>query len=229
MKSLIKKFYYTKIKKRLVDTVHVRGTIGKEDKKLLKENKGSIYFDKQNISELFKSKENIILEIGFGNGGHLLSLSDRNKENNIVGVEMYIVGLAKTLRQATSRSIKNILFVNADTRLVLKKIKQNTLDAVYILFPDPWPKKKHNKRRLLKKDFIENVLCKIKKEGHLVIATDWAEYADEIKQAIKEIQKEKSIREIEISTEDKKEILSTTFAKRAEKEGRGIYIVKLEK
>jgi tRNA (guanine-N7-)-methyltransferase len=133
------------------------------------------------IKNYFAGDTKNILEIGFGNGIHLSEVSKTESITaRILGVEMYLEGVLSTMKLLKKQNSQNTKVSTQDARDVVKHISENTLDAVYVLFPDPWRKPRHNKRRILKSFFIKELIGKLKPGGRLVMATDWQEYADEL-------------------------------------------------
>jgi tRNA (guanine-N(7)-)-methyltransferase len=128
-------------------------------------------------------------------------------------------------------NLSNLKILNLDAREVLENLKQNEISVIYILFPDPWPKKSQQKNRLLSTDFIKKCLDKVQINGKIIIATDWGSYAEEIQKNINDM----SFQSFHIATEDKdlslkyEDILNSTFARRAKKEGRDTVVFEIYK
>ncbi len=115
----------------------------------------------------------LILEIGFGNGDNLLALAQRNPENYYIGAEVYEAGIGTVLLGIENFALKNLRVVQGDAVIFLEKsVPVASLDKVLIFFPDPWHKKKHNKRRLIQESFIELVSSRLKPGGIIHMATD---------------------------------------------------------
>lgn len=121
--------------------------------------------------------EQIILEIGFGSGEHLADIAQAEPENGIIGAETYLNGVAACLQHIEENNIQNIRLFADDARLLMSGLKDASLDIVYILHPDPWPKTKHFKRRIIQQSLLEEVERLLKKGGQLRIATDHKAYA----------------------------------------------------
>lgn len=119
----------------------------------------------------------IIIEIGFGNGLHLAQRALNHPEILFIGCEPYLNGVASLLKEIKSSNIPNIYIWNNDANILLNMIPDNFLNEVHILFPDPWPKKKHQKRRIINQTSLKLISQKLKNNGELIIATDHAEYA----------------------------------------------------
>jgi tRNA (guanine-N7-)-methyltransferase len=117
------------------------------------------------------------LEIGFGGGEHLLSQARRNPHALIIGCEPYEDGVIKVLSAIESEGLKNIRVHMGDVRDVLRQFAPGLLDRAFILFPDPWPKRKHRKRRLVNSLLLELLARALKPKAELRIATDIGDYA----------------------------------------------------
>ena len=130
-------------------------------------------------------KKPTILEIGFGNGEHLRDLAIRNPDSIIIGAEPFANGVAALLSAITNESdnnlieqYKNIRIWADDVRILLKKFYDSKFKEIWILHPDPWPKARHEKRRLLNHDFLNILSQHIDNGGKIIIGTDHWEYYD---------------------------------------------------
>ncbi|MDB6096142.1 MAG: tRNA ((7)-)-methyltransferase [Francisellaceae bacterium] len=131
-----------------------------------------------NSSPFFKSDIPLIIEIGFGNGYSLSHYAQNNLDTNFIGIEVYRTGVGQLLTQIEDFKLSNLKVIFADAVEVLKKdIPDKSLDAIHLLFPDPWPKARHHKRRLVSKHFIELMSEKLKDSGLFFMVTDWEPYA----------------------------------------------------
>lgn len=121
------------------------------------------------------------LEIGFGMGDALIAMAQAHPENDYLGMEVYLAGVGRVLAQIESLGLKNIRVICDDAVEVLKNnVSPASFDTVYIFFPDPWHKAKHNKRRLIQPEFV-NLLCsRMATAGKLYLATDWEDYAGQM-------------------------------------------------
>ncbi|MDG1286234.1 MAG: tRNA (guanosine(46)-N7)-methyltransferase TrmB [Rickettsiales bacterium] len=117
------------------------------------------------------------LEIGFGGGEHLLELAKNYPERHIIGAEPYLNGIAKLLTELAETSITNLSVIPDDVRPWLKTLPEASLDGVYLLFPDPWPKTSHHKRRILNTALLDLIAKVLKPHGVLRIATDHVDYS----------------------------------------------------
>ena len=126
-----------------------------------------------------------VLEIGFGNGEHLASLAAAHPTRDYLGVEVHPPGVGRLLLTLEARQLTNVRVICHDAVEVLEaQIAPASLDEVLILFPDPWHKKRHHKRRLIQPAFAACVAERLKAAGVLHIATDWEPYAEHIRQVL---------------------------------------------
>lgn len=116
------------------------------------------------------------LEIGFGAGEHLLGQAQENPSAACIGIEPFLNGFFALFKRLVEANIQNVKVLRNDARLVLDVIPESSLDKIFILFADPWPKKRHHKRRLIEESLITRLLGLLKDEGELIIATDHADY-----------------------------------------------------
>lgn len=118
------------------------------------------------------------LEIGFGAGEHLLAQAEHHPDTLYVGCEPFINGVAKCLAGIDKQKLKNIRIHTDDVRLLLPKIGEEAFEEIFILFPDPWPKTKHKKRRLVNQETLKMLSRVHKKGGRLLVATDHVDYSE---------------------------------------------------
>lgn len=138
-------------------------------------------YEQIKLENLYVKHQPIVLDIGFGNGESLISLAQQHPELNFLGVEVYRPGIGNLLRNAFAAKLENIRVINMDVvELLQKHIAVNSFTAVLIWFADPWPKKRHHKRRLIQQPFLKLLVDKLKRDGELYIATDWQPYAEHI-------------------------------------------------
>ncbi len=214
--TFLKKIYHKHIRKTDIPSVQLRGRLTVKDQLFLDQKKGREYLSGRALAGIAsKSTKPILFEIGFGNGSHIVSLAKENPEALVLGAE--------------TERLTNLFVTDQAARQTLKKIKNITLTSALVLFPDPWPKARHNKRRLLKAAFINTLLEKIMPGGQIILATDWADYADELEIVLNELAKEKGVRLSQVDGAQATNILQSTFAQRAQKEGRSVYLKKIIK
>lgn len=121
------------------------------------------------------------LEVGCGAGEVLISLAEQHPENDYLGIEVYRPGLGRLLRGLAERKLENARLLCGDAASLIEyQISDQSLAGVYIFFPDPWPKKRHHKRRLIDPDFVAILHRKLCSHGRVFLATDWEDYAQQI-------------------------------------------------
>ncbi len=120
----------------------------------------------------------VVLEIGFGGGEHLLHIAQQKPAHVFLGAEPFLNGVAKTLTGIEQQGLKNIRLHHGDVRAVLDALPDASLDMIYILYPDPWPKPRHYKRRLIQEDLIEDLYRTLKPGAELRFASDIISYVD---------------------------------------------------
>jgi tRNA (guanine-N7-)-methyltransferase len=136
-----------------------------------------------NISEIFPNSDKVILEIGFGMGEATAIIAKNHPNNGYIAVDVHPPGIGKLLARIVENDLTNLKVIEEDVHVVLQHMIANeSLDGIHLFFPDPWPKKKHNKRRIVNEGFLALIHPKIKKGGFIHIATDWDPYAVSIQE-----------------------------------------------
>jgi len=166
----------------------------------------------------------LYLEIGFGNGGFLLEKAATTPQHDFIGIEIYVTGISKLLVNLVSRdnpdalAVTNVRVFNKDARsILLHNIPPDFLDGAYVLFPDPWPKKRHKDRRLINPEFAGILFSRLKSGGAVVAATDSQDYAVEIESSF--------ISAGFVSDrQDLSDIYKTTYALKAAKENKQLSV-----
>jgi tRNA (guanine-N7-)-methyltransferase len=131
------------------------------------------------LNKLFGREANLTLEIGFGNGETILHLAEQNPDKDFLGIEVHRPGVGHLLLELEKRGITNVRVVREDAvEAIRSQIPDRSLGQILILFPDPWPKKRHYKRRLVQSGFIDLLGNKLKQRGSISMATDWESYAE---------------------------------------------------
>jgi tRNA (guanine-N7-)-methyltransferase len=131
-----------------------------------------------NLTALFGRTAPVILEIGFGNGEALAAMAKAHPGNDYLGIEVHRPGIGHLLNLLAAQQSTNVRVIAADAKDVLMaRVPDDSLSAVHLFFPDPWPKKRHHKRRLVQPDFVQHVRRKLKPGGVFHLATDWEDYA----------------------------------------------------
>jgi tRNA (guanine-N7-)-methyltransferase len=136
-----------------------------------------------NISEIFPNSDKVIMEIGFGMGEATAIIAKNHPNNGYIAVDVHPPGIGKLLARIVENDLTNLKVIEEDVHVVLQHmIADESLDGIHLFFPDPWPKKKHNKRRIVNEGFLALIYPKIKKGGFIHIATDWVPYAISIQE-----------------------------------------------
>lgn len=166
-----------------------------------------------------------ILEIGFGSGYSLLEIAKCHPEKDFIGIEMHQPGIGTLLLNMDLEKIHNIRIYYADAVEVLTQcIPENSLDVVQIFFPDPWPKRRHHKRRLIQSEFVKLLISKIKINGMLHLATDWEDYAREMMTVISDFSELRNVSgEKQYAHRSDQRPVITKFEKRGQHAGREIW------
>jgi len=122
-----------------------------------------------------------ILEIGFGMGETTARIAQENPENDYFGIEVHSPGVGALLKRIDEQALTNIRIIQHDAvEVVRSMVPPGSLAGIHVYFPDPWPKKRHHKRRLIQAAFAEILATRLSPGGYLHVATDWQEYADHI-------------------------------------------------
>lgn len=170
---------------RLKSYVKRSGRLTNSQKKFLEKKEYDINFFNSNkilsCQELFNNTNPCILDIGFGDGKLLTNIAKNFQHLNFIGIEVYDAGIGNILKQISENKLNNLKISNCDAIDFLENhITDKSLYGISLFYPDPWPKKKHHKRRIIDESFLNLVSKKINKGGFLKIVTDWSNYADDI-------------------------------------------------
>ncbi len=134
----------------------------------------------QEVEDFSKHFDKCYLEIGFGNAENIIFQAINNPSYLFIGSEVYMSGIGTLISSIKENNIKNIKIFSDDIRLLLDQCPKKVFDSVIIICPDPWPKEKHHKRRLINKSFLEMVHDFMKDDSNIYISTDWENYAESI-------------------------------------------------
>lgn len=146
-------------------------------------NRYGINYDgsKLDLKKIFSRVAPLIIDIGSGMGETTIKIASEYPENNYLSIEVHKPGVGSLLRQIKNNNLTNIRIMSHDVVEILQNsLPGKCIDSVYIFFPDPWPKKKHYKRRLIKSGFLEILKKKLKHNARIYISTDWVNYAEQI-------------------------------------------------
>jgi tRNA (guanine-N7-)-methyltransferase len=136
-----------------------------------------------NITSLFPTSEQVVLEIGFGMGEATALIARDFPSTGYLAVEVHKPGIGKLMARVEELALSNIRIIEGDAHpIITTMIPDKSVDGVHLFFPDPWPKKRHNKRRIVNAEFLALIHPKIKDGGFFHIATDWVPYAEYIEE-----------------------------------------------
>ena len=135
------------------------------------------------LKQIFPTSDKVIMEIGFGMGEATAIIAKNHPNNGYIAVDVHPPGIGKLLARIVENELTNLKVIEDDVHVVMQHmIADDSLDGIHLYFPDPWPKKKHNKRRIVNEGFLQLIHPKIKAGGFIHIATDWVPYAESIKE-----------------------------------------------
>ena len=138
---------------------------------------------------IFGNKNPVIMEIGFGMGESTLRIAKENPDKNYIGMEVFLYGFSKLLANAAKENLTNLKLMRFDAVQVLQDmVPDNSVDGFHVFFPDPWPKKRHHKKRLIQVPFATLLASKLKKGGYIYCVTDWEEYADQMLEVFSQVE-----------------------------------------
>ncbi len=183
-----------------------------------------------NFSTLFNREANTVLEIGFGNGDSLWQMAQAHPEKNYLGIEVHRPGVGHLLHLIEDSECKNIRVSNHDAIDVLAhQIADNSIDRLQLFFPDPWHKRKHNKRRIVQEKFIIQVARTLKPGGTFHLATDWEHYAKHMLQTLNNSDLFKNLSRDKTFVPKPEERPTTKFEKRGHRLGHDVWDLLFQK
>jgi tRNA (guanine-N7-)-methyltransferase len=139
----------------------------------------------RDFAAAFARRAPLVLEIGFGNGEQLLHSAQHEPARDFIGIEVHRPGVGRLMNGLAAAGVGNVRLYNHDAVEVLREeIGPGALSEVRIYFPDPWHKKRHHKRRLVQAEFLDLLAGKVERGGRLHLATDWADYAEQMREAL---------------------------------------------
>ena len=177
-----------------------------------------------NNLDLYKTKikdlknKNVVLDIGFGNGEYTAAYANAFQEKHLIATEVYLSGIGSLIGLINKYKISNISIFDEDVRLLMDQMPKEFLDSVNILFPDPWQKAKHHKRRLIGEDFLYQLHPLLKPNAKIFVRTDWQDYAEQISELTEVMSSHFRLER----TQNIEFEFETRFHQRAIKEGRKI-------
>ena len=177
-----------------------------------------------NDLDLYKTRikdlenKNVVLDIGFGNGEYTAAYANAFQEKHLIATEVYLSGIGSLIGLINKYKISNISIFDEDVRLLMDQMPKESLDSVNILFPDPWQKAKHHKRRLISEDFLYQLHPLLKPNAKIFVRTDWDDYAEQISELSEVVSSHFRLER----TQNIEFEFETRFHQRAIKEGREI-------
>lgn len=139
------------------------------------------------LNDIFGRDAPKILEIGFGMGDSTAAIAHANPQNDYLGIEVHMPGVGSLLNKIHELQLTNVRIIQHDAVEVIQyMLPPECLQGIHVFFPDPWPKARHHKRRLIQADFVARLCSRLKPEGYIHIATDWQDYATHILQVLQQ-------------------------------------------
>jgi tRNA (guanine-N7-)-methyltransferase len=184
----------------------------------------------QDLDQVFGRSAPRTLEIGFGMGHSLLEMAQAAPEQDFIGVEVHRPGVGSLLNGVLNAGLENVRVFDCDAIEVLDRcIPDASLDRLLLFFPDPWHKKKHNKRRIVQLEFAERVRRKLKPGGVLHMATDWEPYAEHMLEIMSTAPGYRNQAADGTYVPRPEERPITKFERRGERLGHGVWDLKFER
>ncbi len=141
-----------------------------------------LFFDEKkkiDVEKIYGNNRPLVIEIGFGMGEGTVSIAKNRSMYNYLALDVYLSGVVKLLKNVGIENLENVRIMRFNAPDVLEHmVEDGSVEGFHIFFPDPWPKKRHHKRRLIQKPLVDLLAKKLKKGGYVYLATDWKEYAD---------------------------------------------------
>lgn len=170
--------------RRIRSFIRRQGRITPAQRQALQDYQGVFCLDPEqapDFHEIFQRKAPLFLEIGFGDGDCLADMAAANPDRDYIGIEVHRPGVGHLLLLLQQRGLSNVRIYCHDALDILEQcIPDDSLSGIHLFFPDPWPKKRHHKRRIVKPEFAELLAGKLHEEGYFHAATDWEDYAEEM-------------------------------------------------
>jgi tRNA (guanine-N7-)-methyltransferase len=139
------------------------------------------------VARVFARDAPLVVEVGFGMGHALVAMAEQHPEWNFIGVDVYRPGVGALLLALARKQLHNVRAYESDAMDVLERaLTPGTISILMVYFPDPWPKKRHHKRRLVRRPFLDLAATRLHVGGRILIATDWEPYAAEMLEALED-------------------------------------------
>ena len=181
------------------------------------------------LESLFKRSAPVTLEIGFGDGVSLAEMAKSAPEKDFIGIEVHRPGVGRLLHLINEQDLTNVRVMDDDAVEIIKnRIPEQSLDRVQLFFPDPWHKKRHNKRRIVQPEFVSLVASRLKVGGVFHLATDWEPYAEHMAEVMEASTEFTSLADSPYSSKPESRP-TTKFERRGLKLGHGVWDLLYEK
>jgi len=179
--------------------------------------------------EVFGRRAELVFEIGFGMGDSIVAMAGQYPDRDYIGVDVHPPGIGTILRDIKAQGLHNLRVMQGDATEILNNcFSNNDIDRIQIFFPDPWHKKRHNKRRLIQAPFVESLAGKMREGGILHLATDWENYAEQMMEVMSASSSYKNIAgEGQFAGQDER--AETKFERRGRRLGHGVWDLLFEK
>jgi len=182
------------------------------------------------LTEVFGRGAAVVLEIGFGMGDSLIEMAKHQPEKNYIGIEVHRPGVGRLLSNAEKEGLSNIrVFCDDAIEVLAQCIPDGSLSTVQLFFPDPWHKKKHNKRRIVQLAFAETIRKKLKVGGQFHMATDWENYAEHMMEVMSAAPGYRNVAGDQAYSPQPEWRPVTKFQKRGERLGHGVWDLMFER
>ncbi|WP_372599804.1 tRNA (guanosine(46)-N7)-methyltransferase TrmB [Amphritea sp.] len=182
------------------------------------------------LTEVFGREAPVVLEIGFGMGDSLIEMAKHQPEKNYIGIEVHRPGVGRLLSNAEKEGLSNIrVFCDDAIEVLARCIPDGSLSTVQLFFPDPWHKKKHNKRRIVQLAFAETIRKKLKVGGQFHMATDWENYAEHMMEVMSAAPGYRNVAGDQAYSPQPEWRPVTKFQKRGERLGHGVWDLMFER
>ena len=179
---------------------------------------------------LFGRGAPVVLEIGFGNGETLVEQAAADPDRDYLGIEVHEPGVGHCLLKAHAASVSNLRIIMHDAiEVLVHQVPHASLDRLNLYFPDPWPKKRHQKRRIVQQSFVDLVADRLRDGGTFHVATDWANYAEHIDDVLSESQQYECVERRVHDGEAPLDRPQTKFERRGLRKGHRIWDWRFEK
>ncbi len=178
---------------------------------------------REDLAQVFPRRAPLYLEIGSGNGDNALAMAARLPALDVLASEVHPPGVGHTMHEAERHGLGNLRIYDGDALELLAALPPESLDAVFIFFPDPWPKKRHHKRRLVQSELLNLLATRLKRHGRARFASDDADYALQVRDALAADRRWLNVAGVQAWAPRPRERVLTRFEQRALRDGRPVF------